>query len=346
VSGRDELRLDLADRLVQRKVTALLGPRRYGKTSLLRRVVSDLSQVGPEPVWIDFFGLTSLADVAGALDRGLANTRGSIRTALDSVAGGVSLQLGVIGVQLTRAKRDRPDPVALIWSLLDVLVTTALRHDIVVVFDEFSGLANAEGATAILRTSLQHHYRDMGIVFAGSDPSTMRLLFEDRAQPFFAQADLVEIGPLTDEEITDIVVRGFADTGRDAGDVVGRVVALAEGHPQRSMQLADAVWQRTDAGRVASGETWEGALEDIRTSVDAGFERLFSLLAPGHQKTLRVVAGGGSIYGTAADTVDLSPGTARAAVEALVGNGFLTRADGLRIIDPLLGDWLRRRFPL
>ena len=67
-----------------------------------------------------------------------------------------------------------------------------------VVFDEFSGLANAEGATAILRTALQHHYRDMGIVFAGSDASTMRLLFEDRTQPFFAQADLVEIGPLTD----------------------------------------------------------------------------------------------------------------------------------------------------
>ncbi len=332
---------------MQRRVTALLGPRRYGKTSLLSRVVSDLAQVGPEPVWIDFFGLASLADVAGALDRGLASTKGRIRTALDAVAGGVSLQLGVIGVQLTRAKRDRPDPVALIWSLLDVLVTTAGRHDIVVVFDEFSGLANAEGATAILRTALQHHYRDMGIVFAGSDASTMRLLFEDRTQPFFAQADLVEIGPLTDAEVTEIVHRGFVDTGRDAGDVVGRVVSLADGHPQRSMQLADAVWQRTDPGTTAGAATWEQALDDIRTTVDNGFERLYSLLPPGHQKTLRVIAAGGSIYGTAADTVDLSPGTARAALDALVGNGFLRRVDDTpRVIDPLLSDWLRRRFPI
>jgi hypothetical protein len=60
-----------------------------------------------------------------------------------------------------------------------------------------------------------------------------------------------------------------------------------------------------------------------------------------------VIAGGGSIYGTAADAVDLSPGTANAAVTSLVGNGFLIRDDdGVRIVDPLMADWLRRRFPL
>jgi len=347
VTGRDELRRDLAERLMQRRVTALLGPRRYGKTSVIRRVTTDLAAVGPDTVWIDFFGLTSLADVASALDRGLAATTGRIRRVLDSVAGGVSLQLGVIGIELTKAKRHRPDPVALIWSLLDVLVTTAERQDIVVVFDEFSGLANAEGATAILRTALQHHYRDMGIVFAGSDPSTMRLLFSDRAQPFFAQADLIEIGPLTDDELTSIVEAGFDATGRAVGTVTGRLVALADGHPQRGMQLADALWQRTDIGSSADATTWETALADVRSTVDGGFERLHSLLPPGHQKTLRVVAGGGSIYGTAADTVDLAPGTASAAVEALVGNGFIHR-DGhdLTVIDPLMADWLRRRFPV
>ena len=54
---------------------------------------------------------------------------------------------------------------------------------------------------AMLRTQLQHHYRQLGIVFAGSQPSTMRMLFTDHAQPFFAQADLVEIGPLADDAV-------------------------------------------------------------------------------------------------------------------------------------------------
>lgn len=346
VTGRDELRADLAERLMQRRVTALLGPRRYGKTSLLRRVTADLEQVGPAPIWIDFYGLTSMADVAAAMDRGLAGTRGPLRRVLEGVAGGISLRLGVVGVELSKSKRDRPDPVALLWSLLDVLVKTAERKDVIVVFDEFSGLANAEGATSILRTALQHHYRDMGIVFAGSDPSTMRLLFSDSAQPFFAQADLVEIGPLTDLEVLDIIRDGFEETGRDPGGSATKIVAMADGHPQRAMQLADAVWQQTDPGGVATDQIWETALGEVRATVDAGSERLHALLPTGHQKTLRVLAAGGSIYGTAADAVNLAPGTARGAIEALTGNGFLQNTpEGTVIVDPLLADWLRRRFP-
>jgi uncharacterized protein len=346
VRGRIELRRDLAERLVDRRVTALLGPRRYGKTSVLRRVVTDLAAVGPEPIWIDFFGMASIGDVAGAVDRGLSTSRGRLRTALDSVAAGLSVNLGVVGVELSRSRRDRPDPTALLWSLLEVLVETAGRQDTVVVFDEFSGLAHAEGATAILRTALQHHYRDMGIVFAGSDPSTMRMLFADSSEPFFAQADLVEIGPMPDDELTEIIQDGFATTGRDPGPVTARVVALSGGHPQRSMQLADAAWRATDPGTTATAQTWEAALADVRASVDSGFERLFSLLPPGQQKTIRVLAVGGSVYGTAGRAVDLPAGTATAAVAALVGNGFLARSaeNELVIVDPLLGDWLRRRF--
>jgi hypothetical protein len=113
------------------------------------------------------------------------------------------------------------------------------------------------------------------------------------------------------------------------------------------MQLADAVWRLTAEGAAADGETWEEALADVRSNVDSGSERLFALMPSGHQKTLRAVASGGSIYGTAADVVDLAPGTARAAVEALVGSGYLVRRDGrLVVVDPLLADWIRRRFPV
>ena len=48
VSGRDELCADLAGRVMQRRLTPLLGPRRFGKTSVLRRVTSDLAELGQE----------------------------------------------------------------------------------------------------------------------------------------------------------------------------------------------------------------------------------------------------------------------------------------------------------
>lgn len=350
VSGRDELAQDLAERLTARKVTALLGPRRYGKTSLLRRVTADLADtVDAETVWIDLYELSSMADLAGAIDRGLSATGGRVGRALRSIAGTFSLNLGVLGVELTKSRRDRPDPVLLVRSLLQVVVETAKRHDLIVVLDEFSGIADVPKAAGVLRTELQHHYRELSIVFAGSQPSTMRLLFADQAQPFFAQADLVEIGPLRGEAVAEIVAAGFERTGRDAGGTTSRLVAAAEGHPQRAMQLADALWSRTPEGGVADDSTWEAALEHVRHDVDNGSERLFALLPTGHQKTLRVVATGGSVHGTAADVLDLASGTATAAVDALLGSGYLARGEErnrLRIVDPMLADWIRRRFPV
>jgi len=346
VSGREELVVDLSQRVTDRRLTALLGPRRYGKTSVLSRVAADLAAVGPQAIWIDLYELNSMADLAGAVDRGLASVSGPMRRVLDTVAGGVSLRLGVVGIELSRERRNRPDPVATLRLLMEVLVKTAQRQDLFVVFDEFSGISKVDGAAGLLRTELQHHYQDLGIVFAGSQPSTMRTLFSDQTQPFFAQADLIEIGPLADDAIVSIVADGFEATGRDAGRVAGRVVALAEGHPQRAMQLADAVWRLTEPGGQADDAVWENGLAAVRATVDMASERMYSLLPAGQQKTLRTISGGGSMYGTAASVLELAPGTAQAAAEALTGNGFLTRRDDqLVVVDPLFADWIRRRFP-
>ena len=42
---------------------------------------------------------------------------------------------------------------------------------------------------------LQHHYQNIGLVFAGSEPSMMTSLFSDQTQPFYSQAELVQIEP-------------------------------------------------------------------------------------------------------------------------------------------------------
>ncbi len=348
VAGRDELRSDLRRRLEQRRLTALLGPRRYGKTSLLRQVTADLEADGSSTVWIDLYELSSMADLAGAFDRGLATVRGPVQEALRSLAATVSIQLGVLGLELARSPKERPDPALRLRALLQLLVEVAQRQPVVLVLDEFSGIAQIDHGAGILRTELQHHYRDLGIVFAGSQPSTMATLFGDHAQPFFSQADLVRIPPMAPEDVTAIVEAGFERTQRGAGLVVDAIVAMAQGHPQRAMQLADAVWQLVPRGGVARPDVWDQALANVRRAVDSSSERLFQLLPTGHQKALRVVAGGGSVYGRAASVLDLSTGTARAAVAALIGSADLAEADDgtLTLVDPLFADWIGRRFPI
>lgn len=314
---------------------------------MLKRVAADLGQVGPQAVWIDLYELNSMSDLAGAVDRGLSAVTGSLRKVLDTVAGGLSLNLGAVAIEFSKGKRHRPEPVTMLRRLLEVLVKSAQRQDLFVVFDEFSGIAGVNGAAGVLRTELQHHYTDLGIVFAGSQPSTMRALFSDQDQPFFAQADLIEISPLPDSALIEIIHDGFDSTDRDAGAATSRIIAMAHGHPQRAMQLADAVWRETALGGIADERSWEEALEQVRASVDLGSERMYSLLSGGQKKTLRAIATSGSIYGSAAAILDLSPGTAKAATDTLIGNGFVERRDDrLTIVDPMLHDWIRRRFAL
>lgn len=342
VSGRESLALDLAQRISDRRLTALIGPRRYGKTSLLKRVAADLEAVGPACVWIDLYQLTSMSDLAAAVDSGLAGLVGPARRVLDAIAASVSLSVGAL--EFARSPRNRVDPALAVRNRLEVVVRTAERQDLFVAFDEFSGIAGVDGGAGLLRTGLQHHFQSLGIVFAGSEPSTMRTLFGDQSQPFFAQADLVEIGPLGDEAVLGIIERGFAGTGRDAGIAARRIVSMVRGHPQRAMQLADAVWRRVEPGATAGPTEWEEALAEVRASVEAFSERMFDLLTAGQRKVLRAVAGSGSIYGREAELLDLPAATARDAAQSLVGKGFLTRSERLEVVDPLLDDWLRRRF--
>lgn len=349
VEGRDAEAQDLALRLRERRPVAVLGPRRYGKTSLVAHTLWLLDQVEPTAqVWVDLYGVTSFADFAVRLDQALVAVRGKFREVLDTVAGGASVRLGVLGVELRRGASSGPDPVAATHDLLELLVRAATGRSVVLALDEFSDVAAVDGLDAVLRTHLQHHYRDLGIVFAGSRPSMMHTLFSDGGRPFFAQADLVELGALSPQAVTAIVHEGFSRTSRSAGPVALRVVGFAAGHPQRSMLLADAAWWRTPEGSEASEDTWARALAAVRSSVAGSLAALYQELGGAQGPVLRSVARTGSAFAAAESRFhDLSNSSITVARDALVREGHLARGlDGkVAIVDPLFADWLRRTFP-
>ncbi|HYI60892.1 MAG TPA: hypothetical protein VEW93_03695 [Acidimicrobiales bacterium] len=347
VRGRVDLVADLTERVTEHRVTALLGPRRYGKTSVLRRVAHDVIHAGVAVVWVDLYEVASMADVATRLDEALARVTGRFAERATQVAAGLSLNLGLVRVELRQVGRSRPDPVLATHALLDVLTRTAAETPTLVVMDEFSGITHVEGAAGLLRTRLQHHYQEIGLVFAGSEPSMMRMLFTDQAEPFYAQADLLPIGPLSQAEVVEAVVEGFSATGRDAGPVAGRVAAVAQGHPQRSMQLADAAWRLVAAGGTATEATCDEALAAIRAATADGHERLYSGLQEGEKSVLRILASGGSLFGAAGKILDLPTGTAQHARRRLVDRGHVIEDEGRYVVvDPLFADWIRNRLPL
>lgn len=347
VRGRGPLIDDLVERVTEHRVTALFGPRRYGKTSLLRRVAHDIAGAGVAVCWVDLYEVASMADVAVRFDAALAALPGALRQQAGQVAAALSLNLGLVSVELRAPERDRPDPALVLHSLIDVLVRTAAGTPTVVIVDEFAGIARVPGAAGALRTGLQHHFQQLGLVFAGSEPSMMRMLFTDQAQPFYAQADLVEVPPLTASEVVDAVVDGFAATDRAAGPLPQPLALFTGGHPQRTMQLADAAWRLVPEGGAATDATWGQALDAVRAATASGNERLYSGFHDGEKLVLRVLASGGSLFGADGQVLGLANGTAQHARQALVDKGQVVAVGGRhRLVDPVFADWIARRFPL
>lgn len=250
----------------------------------------------------------------------------------------MDLNLGVVRATFARADRSPADLSA--DRLLDLLVAHATSVPTVAVFDEFSAVQSVDGAAGLLRTKLQHQYQRIGLVFAGSEPSTMRMLFEESDQPFYAQADLVHVPLLSLSAFTDIVASGFDDAPGLAGNIHG----LTGGHPQRSMQLADAAWNAVLDG---STEPWVDALAEVRKATAPGHETRFSATAPADQIVLRLVAVKEPLFGRAAELLELSRSSAQNSRRRLVATGQIADDDGsCAVVDPLYGDWIAHRFPL
>jgi hypothetical protein len=99
-------------------------------------------------------------------------------------------------------------------------------------------------------------------------------------------------------------------------------------------------------GGTATPRNWAAALALLRDETHLACEAVFSSLSAAEQATMRLLAHGDPLFGTMAETLGLSTGSARHATDALVAAGDVLESDGHRsIVDPVLDDWIRRRFP-
>jgi hypothetical protein len=292
-------------------------------------------------VSVDLFEVTSMVDVALRLDAALASSRGRFAELARRLAASLEVSLG--GVKLTFARPARPDPLATVHVLLDVLVESSSATPTVVLFDEFSSITTVGGVAGLFRTKLQHHFDRIGLLFAGSLPSTMRTLFSEREQPFYGQADLITIDPLSASTVHDLVTRGFADNDRDPGLLDSHMYRFCRGHPRRTMQVADHAWELAEPGVPYTDALWARTVAEVEAATDDANETFFAGFSDAEKKALRVLASGGSVYGRAAELAGLHPSSARRSLTSLTDAGVLVEG---ALVDPLFAHWLRGRLPI
>jgi uncharacterized protein len=334
--------------------TRLSAPRRYGKTTLLEKLREDVEALGMAAVYVDCFGVLSLAELAARVDAAYSSgLKGPLGTWYGRVRRSwrVRLRAGVPGAGADLESLAASEAETLLDDLLDLprRVHERSGRRTLVQFDEFQDvLAAGDRADAAIRARIQHHRAEAAYLFAGSHPGLMAELFGDRERPFYGQARPLVLGPLPEEPLGEYVEARFRDTGRDPGWAIEPLLDLARGHPQRAMLLAHHLWEAVPPGGAADSDAWERCAEAVMEELNELYERTWERLSVNERRTYTAIAwlgpwGGGSTL-LAADTLNrfmLKKSTARKIARELELRGETIVEGGRpRLVDPLFEVWI------
>jgi hypothetical protein len=335
------------------RFTALVAPRRFGKTSLIGKLADEAERNDHIPTIVaDLYDVASFADLVIRLERAwAAHAPHRLRSKLAETLAGAQVGVNVVGSGFTMRLAERPDtdPLPALHTLLDLPTKVAAKNSrVLVVLDEFQSLGNVPGAEAVIRSHAQHQRKTASYLFCGSEPGMVAAAFEDQARPFYGQVQTFRLGRLDPVELTKAISDGFALSRRDVSQVLPDLVAASEGHPQRAMLLAHLLFQQIKPRSSATAESMRAALDAALDRVDPEARSVLDGLDFGSRRTLRAIAEYGTpISARAGRTLDLPKTTAADAGNRLLKLGIVEREPGSRrwrLVDPLLARWLRERY--
>ncbi len=328
------------------------APRRYGKTTLLRRACRDAETAGLVAVLVDFSGVLSLEDVAIRVADAYRALEGPLRRIVRELLRSLGLRVRVgedvsIEAGITPS-RHNASSLERLSQLLDLPAALHRRtgNRVLVVFDEFQALLGVEASLdGVIRSRIQHHAEAATYMFAGSGVSLMRALFADRERPLYGQAQPVDLPPLPDQAVASYVEDRFQAARVDVSEVIDAYLAFVKGHPQRAMLVAHHLWRETTLADADPLAGWDRAREASLAELAEAFEVLLGSFTVAQRAVLRQVARSetGLYSRDALRQMGLEKSGAQQALGALLEAGQLVRVERgqHRLIDPLLAEWLR-----
>jgi hypothetical protein len=319
----------------------LSSPRRYGKTTLLRKLQAEADRIGMPSVYVDFSGVLLLDDVTARIDaayrpllgplarrsRGLwRRGRARLNVGVGPLGGELEVDPGGKGVGRYEALKTSLE--------LPRRVRRKRDQRVLVIFDEFQDVLKvSDRLDGVIRSVIQHHLDDATYVFAGSHPGLMNELFSSGERPLYGQARAVTLGPLPDEDLGDFIVSSFDSGERDTTRVIDRFLSMVRGHPQKAMMLAHHLWHVSNRGDDLDAVDIDTAQASVLAELRPAHRHKWRTYDEVRTAALRALAAGD--YGIDADTA--------AGLES--AGDIVNLLDDHRpwvIVDPFFEQWIRQ----
>jgi len=342
----------------------LISPRRYCKSSLIRHALAAMTRRGALTVEVTVSSFSSyvafLEGYARALvaaetrwDRARSWLRETIRSARAEVRYAPdSSPLGSIAVSFPGVRSDRDiSRLAQEVFALPARLAEARRRQVVVALDEFQAIGGFNGGSVehAMRAAVQHQ-RDVGYVFAGSEPSLMERMLSPK-RPFYKAGPVMRLEKIPGDEFAAFIDARFRRGGMRPEDGLGAaIVDLAGNMPYDVQRLAHETWDevRGTGRRRASLEDLHQALKRLLAEQQMMFEAMWQRLTLAQRGVLRAVVLEDGREMLSADVRARhrlgGPSTVQAALGALVRDDVIAReGDRYAVVDSLLREWVARQ---
>lgn len=336
---------------------AIIAPRRYGKSSLVRRASQDVMSEGLIVVEVDLMKTPTKEKLASKLARSIYD---DLATVVFKAKEGLRVFSGLrITPTITIDPTDgtpsfsfatshaEQDIDATLERLLELPAQLAAERGkkVALYFDEFQEITSIDPKLPSLMRAVFQEQPDVSHVYCGSKRHMMLRLFNDENEPFFKSAKIVEIGRIGPDAFSAFIKQRFDGTDRRLPDAeVDELLQITDGHPYATQELAYALWEEVPEGFSASSADLHRALEAVLRAETPHFTLLWEKASRAQRLVLQALAvepgrlqSGGYIakHGLpAAATVQKA--AVRLTEEELIG-----RVDGrFEIVEPFLKEWI------
>jgi len=363
-ADRDGERERLTRDLAEGQKVFLISPRRYGKSSLIRDVMRSLSQqrvvtvevtVAASSSYIGFLeayarALVSADTPAGRLRRWAAELLQGVRPELKFDADAHAGTKFSLSFPTVRTPREVARLASEVYALPG-RIAAARNRRLAIALDEFQTIASFDGGNVehALRAAVQDQ-RQVGYVFAGSEPSLMERMLTPR-RPFYKAGPVMRLEKIDEDEFARFLEARLTKSGLAFEPGLGMaIVELAGNVPYDVQRLAHEMWDDVKAARRTSVD-----FEDLHLTLTrllgehhTVFEEAWQRLTLTQRAVLRavVVENGRELLSAEVRTRHRLSGasTVQSALASLLKQDVVMKDGGVySVTDSLFREWVARR---
>lgn len=337
--------------------TAIISPRRWGKSSLVNKAIDTVSRSDSNILFVkmnafkcetpqDFYELLArrtVEEISSSAETLLSNAKEFIsrllpKLSISDPAGryemsfGIDLKNNPIGEDIL----DLPQQIA-----------SKRRKKIVVCIDEFQQIGEFTDSLEFQKI-LRSHWQeqpDVAYILYGSKKHMMLNIFGEYGSPFYKFGDIMFLPKISRENWIDYVKVRFSQTGKSITDkAAGHLADLVDNHPYYVQQLSQFTWLRTDA--ICSEEIVDAAFQGMLDSLNLQFVNLMDSLTEKQRSFLCAVSDGVNNLSSIDTLTRYRLGTSG---NIRIIKGALKKRDMIeetghqvRIQDPVFNQWIQK----